>query len=70
MTPEVETAIRHCDILKVDAREAAVITSTGDVETAGSVLHRMGPKMVIITRGGDGALFYDGARFTQITARR
>ena len=68
MTPEAETALRHCDILKVDAREAAVITSTGDGETAGRVLHRMGPKMVIITRGADGALFYDGARFTQITA--
>ena len=68
MTPDVEMALRHCDILKVDAREAAVITSTSDIETAGSVLHRMGPKMVIITRGGDGALFYDGARFMQITA--
>ena len=68
MTPEAETALRHCDILKVDAREAAVITSIGDVETAGRVLHRMGPKMVIITRGAEGALFYDGARFTQITA--
>lgn len=68
MTPETETALRHCDILKVDAREAAVITSTCDDETAGRVLHRMGPKIVIITRGADGALFYDGVRFTQITA--
>ena len=68
MTPEAETALRHCDILKVDAREAAVITSTGDVETAGRVLHRMGPKLVIITKGEDGAFFYDGVRFTQITA--
>jgi sugar/nucleoside kinase (ribokinase family) len=68
MTPEAETALRHCDILKVDAREAAVITSTADGETAGRVLHRMGPRMVIITRGADGALFYDGVRFTQITA--
>jgi sugar/nucleoside kinase (ribokinase family) len=68
MTPEAETALRHCDILKVDTMEAAVITSTGDGETAGRILHRMGPKMVIITRGADGALFYDGARYTQITA--
>jgi sugar/nucleoside kinase (ribokinase family) len=68
MTPEAETALRHCDILKVNAREAAVITSTGDGETAGRVLHRMGPKMVIITRGAEGALFYDGVRFTQISA--
>jgi len=68
MTPEAEPALRHCDILKVDAREAAVITSTADGETAGRVLHRMGPRMVIITSGADGALFYDGVRFTQITA--
>jgi 1D-myo-inositol 3-kinase len=68
MTPEAETALVHCDILKVDAREAAVITSTCDGETAGHVLHRMGPKIVIITKGADGALFYDGVRFTQITA--
>jgi sugar/nucleoside kinase (ribokinase family) len=68
MTPEAETALRHCDILKVDAREAAVITSTVDIEAAGRVLHRMGPKMVIITQGGDGALIYDGTRLTQITA--
>jgi sugar/nucleoside kinase (ribokinase family) len=68
MTLEAETALRHCDILKVGAREAAVITSTCDGETAGRVLHRMGPKIVIITRGADGALFYDGVRFTQITA--
>ena len=68
MTPEAETALRHCDILKVDTREAAVITSTSDGETAVRVLHRMGPKTVIITRGADGALVYDGACFTQITA--
>ena len=68
MRPEAETALRHCDILKVNAREAAVITASVDGETAGRVLHRMGPKMVIITRGADGALFYDGVRFTQITA--
>jgi sugar/nucleoside kinase (ribokinase family) len=68
MTLEAEKAFRHCDILKVDAREAAVITSTRDGKTAGRILHRMGPKIVIITRGADGALFYDGVRFTQITA--
>ena len=68
MTREAETALRHCDILKVDAREAAVITSTGDIETAGGLLYRMGPKIVIITRGRNGAYIYDGARHTQITA--
>ena len=68
MTPEAETALRHCDILKVDAREAAVITSSSDIETAGRQLHRMGPKVVIITRGRDGAYIYDGARFARVTA--
>lgn len=68
MTPDAETALRHCDILKVDAREAAVITSTGDIETAGRHLFRMGPRTVIITQGRDGALFYDGTRFVQIRA--
>jgi sugar/nucleoside kinase (ribokinase family) len=68
MTAEAETALRHCDILKVDAREAAVITATDDGETAGRILHRMGPKMVIITSGADGALIHDGVRSTQITA--
>lgn len=68
MTPDAETALRHCDILKVDAREAAVITSTGDIETAGRHLFRMGPRTVIITQGRDGAFFYDGTRFMQIRA--
>jgi 1D-myo-inositol 3-kinase len=68
MTPEAETALRHCDILKVDAREAAVITSSSDIETAGRQLCRMGPKVVIITRGRDGAYIYDGARFARVTA--
>lgn len=68
MTPDAETALRHCDILKVDAREAAVITATGDIESAGRHLYRMGPRTVIITQGRDGAFFYDGTRFMQIRA--
>lgn len=68
MGPDAEKAIRHCDILKVDAREAQLIASTGEIDTAMKRLHRMGPKITIITQGAKGALIYDGARFIQATA--
>lgn len=68
MEPVAETAIRHCDILKLDAREAQVITSTGHINTALKILYRMGPTIIIITRGSEGAHLYDGTRFIQLSA--
>ena len=68
MGPNAETAIRHCDILKVDTQEARNLTSTGDIDTALQRMYRMGPKMTIITQGAKGARLYDGARFIQLTA--
>lgn len=68
MGPEAETAIRHCDILKVDHREAAVITATDDVEAAGRRLQRLGPQIVIITQGAGGADLFDGNRLMKIAA--
>ena len=66
--PDAETAICHCDILKVDAREAQLITSTGDIDMALERMHRMGPKITIITQGAKGARIYDGTRLIQVSA--
>jgi len=68
MGPDAETAIRHCDILKVDVREAQLIASTGDIDTALERMHRMGPQIIIITQGAKGALIYDGIRLIQVSA--
>ncbi len=68
MGPAAKTAICHCDILKVDAREARLITSTGDIDAALVRMHRMGPKISIITQGAEGARIYDGTRLIQVSA--
>ena len=70
MGPDAERAIRHCDILKIDAREARIITSTGHIDNALKRLHRMGPNVTIITQGPRSAHIYDGARFIQLSAPR
>jgi len=65
---DAETAVRYCDILKVDQSEAAVLTATTEADTAARVLHKMGPKIVIITSGENGVTIFDGSRMIRIRA--
>ena len=67
MGSDVAMAIRHCDILKVNAREAQIITSTGHIDTALKKLYRMGPQLIIITQDSKGAHIYDGDRLVHLS---
>jgi sugar/nucleoside kinase (ribokinase family) len=65
---DAEAAVRHCDILKVDEAEAAVLTATTGANTAAGVLYQMGPKIVIVTCGERGVIIFDGTQMIRIRA--
>jgi sugar/nucleoside kinase (ribokinase family) len=67
MGPDAAMAIQHCDILKLNAREAQIITSTNHVDTALKNLYRMGPNLIVITQGSKGAHIYDGERLIHLS---
>lgn len=67
MESDVAMAIRHCDILKLNTREAKLITSTGHIDTALKKLYLLGPNLIIITNASKGAHIYDGARFIHLS---
>jgi len=53
-------AIAKCDFLKVSAEEMEFVTGTGDMESGAGALWEMGPELVAITLGPDGAYAYNG----------
>jgi len=65
---DAASLLRHVALLKVDAREAAILSREGDVEAAARRLHALGPDEVIVTRGGEGALIFDGNALHTIAA--
>ena len=67
MGSDAATAIRHCDMLKLNAREAKIITLTGHIDTALKKLYQMGPNLIIITQGSKGAHIYDGDHMVHLS---
>jgi len=53
-------AIAKCDFLKVSAEEMEFVTGTGDLESGAETLWEMGPELVAITLGAEGAYAYNG----------
>jgi len=53
-------AIAKCDFLKVSAEEMQFVTGTEDLESGADVLWEMGPELVAITLGAEGAYTYNG----------
>jgi 2-dehydro-3-deoxygluconokinase len=62
--PEARDVIRnlasHCDILLPGMDEAQLLTGLSDPELAARELHRLGPQLVVIKLGAQGALALDG----------
>lgn len=53
--------IKYADILKVSKEEAFMLANTQDIDVAFDTLLSMGPKIVLITDGGNGAYFKNKA---------
>jgi len=53
-------AIAKCDLLKVSAEEMEFVTGTRDLESGADTLWEMGPELVAITLGPEGAYAYNG----------
>jgi 2-dehydro-3-deoxygluconokinase len=62
--PEAREVLRslatHCDILLPGMDEALLLTGQSDPETAARELHGLGPQLVVIKLGAQGALALDG----------
>lgn len=65
---EKREALSKVHILKVDKREASILTGEEDVEGAAERLSAFGPEEVIITLGSRGSLIYSMGKFYRIRA--
>ena len=60
----LEKVISKVDIISINVEEAELITRAKDIEKASRILHKMGPRYVIIKKGVEGAeLFGDGKKY-------
>ncbi len=66
--PEAGEALPLVKYLKVDDREAAVLTGTEDIQRAAEILAGMGPDEVVLTHHG-GVLVYAGGEFHEAPFR-
>lgn len=66
--PEAEEALKMVRYLKVDDREAAVLTGYEDIRRAAEVLSAMGPKEIVLTHK-EGVLVFAGGEFHEAPFR-
>ncbi len=60
----LEKVINNVDIISINDEESLLITGEKDLSKAANILHKMGPKYVIIKKGKDGAeLFAEGRKY-------
>tara|TARA_B110000263_G_scaffold233716_1_gene230804 strand:- start:2254 stop:3171 length:918 start_codon:yes stop_codon:yes gene_type:complete len=60
----LEKVVSKVDIISINVEEAELITREKDIEKASRILHKMGPRYVIIKKGVEGAeLFGDGKKY-------
>ncbi len=60
----LEKVINNVDIISINEEESLLITGEKDLSMAATILHKMGPKYVIIKKGKDGAeLFAEGRKY-------
>ena len=64
----IHAAARQADILLASAEDAAALAGTATPEAAADFYRRLGPALVVITMGADGALLADGDRRVRIPA--
>jgi sugar/nucleoside kinase (ribokinase family) len=65
-----EKGLAYVDILKADEEEAKTLAGQMEVESAGFMLSALGPKEVIITMAGRGALIFANGEVHRIPAFR
>jgi 2-dehydro-3-deoxygluconokinase len=72
--PEAREVMRslasQCDILLPGMDEAQLLTGISDPELAARELHSLGPQLVVIKLGAQGALAFDGSTVTRSPAVR
>jgi len=56
-----EKYMRYVDLLKVDSKEAEVLTGTKEIERSAIMLHEFGSDLVILTHS-NGVILYDGKK--------
>ena len=54
----LEKVISNVNIISINEEESLLITGERDIEKAANILHKMGPKYVIIKKGEDGAVLF------------
>ncbi len=64
----IHAAARQADILLASIEDATALAGTGDAHAAADFYQRLGPALVVITLGADGALLADGERRVRIPA--
>ena len=67
-TELLKKIVENAEIIFPNEREAKVITKTDNIKEAAKVLHEWGAKIVVITRGENGVLIYDGEKFAEFKA--
>jgi sugar/nucleoside kinase (ribokinase family) len=62
ITPnELRTVMQQIDILKIDDSEARDLAGVYNLRKAAAAVQAMGPKMLIATRGSNGAMLFNGS---------
>ena len=54
----LEKVISNVNIISINEEESLLITGEKDIEKAANILHKMGPKYIIIKKGEDGAVLF------------
>lgn len=64
----IHAAARQADILLASVEDAAALAGTATPEAAADFYQRLGPALVVVTMGAEGALLADGDRRVRIPA--
>ena len=63
---EMKALVPYADIIKVSDEELPLLTGTTDPETGSKIIADMGPTLVLVSLGGDGAFFRCGDKTGKI----
>ena len=64
----IHAAARQADILLVSLEDATALAGTADADAAADFYQRLGPAIVVVTLGAEGALLADGERRLRLPA--
>jgi sugar/nucleoside kinase (ribokinase family) len=68
-TPEeLNDVLKHVDVLKIDDSEARQLSGEYNLRKAAAAIQRMGPKMLVATRGSHGCMLFGSADIFAVSA--